>query len=58
MGDAVQAINVLLTVILVAVIVYILFRPGNQASEIIHALGGSSSQLTRTLTGQYAGGSY
>lgn len=53
-----QAVNVLLTVILVAVIVYILFRPGNQASEIIHALGGSSSQLTRTLTGQYAGGRY
>jgi len=53
-----EAVNVLLTVILVAVIVYILFRPGNQASEIIHALGGSSSTLTRTLTGQYRGGEY
>lgn len=53
-----EFLNVLLTVIMVAVIVYILFRPNNQSADIIHALGKSSSSLTRTLTGQYPGGSY
>lgn len=53
-----NTVNVLMSVILIAVIVYILFRPGNQSQEIIHALGGSSSTLTKTLSGQYAGGSY
>ena len=47
-----------MTVILVGVIVYILFRPKNQTQEIIHALGGASATLTKTLSGQYKGGSY
>jgi len=51
-------LNVLLTVILVSVVVYIAFRPGNKTSEIIHALGSASSTLTRTLSGQYEGGGY
>lgn len=53
-----DTVNVLLTVILIAVIVYILFRPGNRTREIIHALGGASSTLTKTLSGQYEGGEY
>jgi len=53
-----NTVNVLMTIILVGVIAYILFRPGNQSQAIIHALGGSSSTLTKTLSGQYAGGSY
>ena len=53
-----ETLNVFLTVILVAVVAYILFRPGNNTAEIIHALGKGSSTLTRTLSGQYAGGSY
>lgn len=53
-----QTVNTLLTVILIAVIVYILFRPGNQTQAVVHALGGASTTLTRTLSGQYAGGSY
>jgi Na+/H+ antiporter NhaD/arsenite permease-like protein len=54
----VQTVNVLLTVILVGVVVYILFRPTNNTAAIIHALGGSSAVLAKTLSGQYAGGSY
>lgn len=53
-----SAVNVFLTVVSIAVVAYILFRPGNQTQEIIHALGSSSSTLTRTLSGQYAGGGY
>ena len=53
-----QTLNVFLTVILVAVIVYILFRPGNNSAGVISALGKASSNLTRTLSGQYAGGEY
>lgn len=57
-GSGMNTVNVFLTVILVAVVVYILFRPGNNTSEVIHALGKGSSTLTRTLSGQYAGGEY
>lgn len=53
-----STLNVFLTVVLVAVIAYVLFRPTNNTSEIIHALGGSSSTLIRTLSGQYEGGRY
>jgi len=53
-----NTLNVFLTAILVLVVAYIVFRPGNQTTEIIHALGGGSRNLTRTLTGQYPGGSY
>jgi len=53
-----NTVNVLMTVILIGVIAYILFRPGNQSQEIIHALGGSSATLAKTLSGQYAGGGY
>jgi hypothetical protein len=54
----VKTLNVFLTAVLVLVIAYILFRPGNQSVDIIKALGGGSRNLTRTLTGQYPGGSY
>lgn len=53
-----NTLNLFLTAILVLVVAYVLFRPGNQSPQIIHALGGASNNLTRTLTGQYAGGSY
>lgn len=53
-----EVINTWMTVVLIGVLVYIAFRPGNQTSDIIHALGASSTTLTRTLSGQYAGGSY
>jgi hypothetical protein len=53
-----STVNVLMTVILVGVIAYILFRPGNRTTDIIHALGGSSATLAKTLSGQYAGGEY
>lgn len=53
-----NVVNTLLTATLILVLVYLAFRPGNQTPAIIHALGGASSQFTRTVTGQYAGGSY
>jgi hypothetical protein len=52
----VGTVNVFLTVTLIAVILYILFRPGNQSTEIIHAIGGGSRDYIRTLSGQYPAG--
>ena len=57
-GSGMPTLNVFLTVILVAVVVYILLRPGNNTGNVIHALGGSSATLTKTLSGQYAKGAY
>lgn len=51
-------INTLLTVVLVAVVAYILFHPRNNAVGVIGALGSGSLGFTRTLTGQYSGGQY
>lgn len=53
-----ETVNTILTVILIAVVVYILFRPTNQTQAVVHALGGASTTFTRVLSGQYAGGSY
>lgn len=53
-----ETVNTILTVILIAVVVYILFRPSNQTQAVVHALGGASTTFTRTLSGQHAGGSY
>lgn len=53
-----SGINTLLTVILVAVILFVLFRPGNRTQDIIHAIGGGQLALTKTLTGQYPGSGY
>lgn len=53
-----ETVNTILTVILIAVVVYILFRPTNQTTAVVKALGGASTTFTRTLSGQYTGGSY
>lgn len=57
-GEGMEQINVLLTVILIGVVAYVAFRPGNQTAKIIGSIGGASTQLTRTLSGQYQGGGY
>jgi hypothetical protein len=57
-GGGMSAVNTFLTVVLVGVIVYILFKPSNKSAEIIGALGRGSLNLTRTLSGQYEGGTY
>lgn len=51
-------VNTILAAVLILVVVFILFNPNNQSAEIIHALGGGSRNLTRTLTGQYPGSPY
>ena len=53
-GTEMGTVNTLMTVILIGVIVYILFRPTNQTTAVIKALGGASTTLTRTLSGQYS----
>lgn len=53
-----SVLNTALTAVVILVVVYVLLRPGNQSATVIHALGSTSSDLTRTLTGQYAGGQY
>lgn len=53
-----STVNLFLSAVLILVVVYILFNPRNQTTDIIHALGGGSRNLTRTLTGQYPGGQY
>jgi len=54
----VNAVNVFLTVTMIAIIAYILFRPSNKSQAIISALGGASRNWIRTLSGQYEGGAY
>lgn len=53
-----STVSTFLTAVLILVIVFVLFKPGNQTPAIIDALGSGSRNLTRTLTGQYAGSGY
>ena len=53
-----STLNVFLTVTFIAIVAYIVFRPGNQSQKIIHSLGAGSRGWINTLSGQYAGGSY
>lgn len=53
-----KLINEALVAVLVLVVVFVLLKPGNKTPQIITALGNGSSELTRTLTGQYAGSGY
>lgn len=53
-----STVSTFLTAILILVIVFILFKPGNQTPQIINALGSGSRQFTGYVTGQYAGSGY
>lgn len=53
-----KLINEALVAVLILVVVFVLLKPGNKTTKVIGALGNGSSQLTRTLTGQYAGSGY
>ena len=53
-----KLINEAMVAVLVLLVVFVLLKPNNKTSDVIKALGNGSSQLTRTLTGQYAGSGY
>ena len=53
-----KLINEAMVAVLVLLVVFVLLKPGNKTPAVISALGNGSSQLTRTLTGQYAGSGY
>ncbi len=53
-----STINTFFTVVLIAVIVFILFKPGNKSQDIIGAIGGANTNLIRKLSGQYPGSGY
>ena len=53
-----KTLNTFLAAVLILVVLFVLFKPGNKTPEIITALGSGSRDLTRTLTGQYKGSGY